>query len=232
MAPIRTAVQEFTGNDELANTQKELVSTLAALAESKADHYEAEVTKLLLEAGTAGNWTIPITTVLKTSKHTHAYTTDSAKDINDKVQDALKSFVAGGKKHIVNGVGTLVTGAITAFLGEASASTGEMSEYYVMTEGLSIVRVDVYGWYLNVEAATIKQNIERVSAFVAFKSAVDVSKLDYNTFLNLYQDQLFISEAATAEQVADEMEDLYTIFEKFKGLQVETQSIKTNGVVH
>ena len=226
MGAIRNAIDTFTGTDELANTQRELISTLATLAESKADHYVAEITKQLLEAGTAGNWTIPIRAVLKTSKHTHAYAGQSSKDaIGTTVQTALKSFVAGGKANIVSGVGDLVTTAITAFLGEASASTGEMSEYYVMTEGLSIIRVDVYGWYLNVEATTVQTKMQRVSAFVAFKSAVDIAKLDYNTFLNLYQDQLSVTGSATAEEISKEMDDVYKIFQKFKGLELEKGSI-------
>lgn len=225
MGSIRKAVTDFSGEQELKNTQKELVSTLAALAESRADHYVAEITRELLEAGTAGNWTIPIKAVLKTTKHTHAYSSTSADNISGSVNTALQSFVTGGKQSIVSGVGNLISSAITAFLGEASASTGDMQEYYVMTEGLSIVRIDVYGWYLNVQAEAIQRQMERVSAFVGFKSAVDIAKLDYNSFLNLYQDQMTLSASPTSEEIAKELDNVYKIFEKFKGLELERGSI-------
>lgn len=212
-------LKKFDESDKLSKEAEELVSTLATLSESKADHFVDAVTRDLLEAGTAGNWTVPITAVLKTTKHTHAYIANDSSKISETVKAALKSFVTGTKEGILDGVGTLVTEAVTIFLGNSSADTGQMQEYYVMTEGLSIVRVDVVGWYLTVKAEALTKKVQKVSAFVAFKSSVNVNKLDYNSFLNLYQDQLTLPKGKLTDDIITELENVYKIFQKFKGLE-------------
>ncbi|MES1241797.1 MAG: hypothetical protein ABUT39_09285 [Acidobacteriota bacterium] len=212
-------LKKFDESDNLTNEAKELVSTLAALSESKAAHFVDSISRDLLEAGTAGNWTVPITMVLKTTKHTHAYTSEDSSRIGDTVNGALRSFVTGTKDSVLNGVGSLVSEAVTIFLGNASADTGEMREYYVMTEGLSIVRVDVAGWYLNVKAQALTAKMQKVSAFVAFKSAVDLTRLDFNTFLNLYQTQLTAPVGGLTDDIIAELDNVDKIFERFKGLE-------------
>lgn len=218
MGAIRSAVNSFSSNEEAQQAEKELLNTLASLAETKADHFVADVTRELLEAGSAGNWTIPIKAVLKTSRHTHAYHSDNADNISSTVNTALGDFVTGTKSSILGGVQTLITGAIQAFFGDTSSSTSVLEDYYVMTEGLSIIRVDIRGWYLNVQTEAIKTTVEKVSAFVLFKSSVDVSSLDYNTFLNLYQDQIKLAATATSDEIVAELESVYQIFNKFKEL--------------
>jgi hypothetical protein len=191
MAAIGNIIKQFDGSDELAQTQREVVESLSALGEAKADIFEMTLKEDLRTAGQTGNATVPISAILAATRQVRAYSSADAGHIATEIKAALAGFVEGTPEGVLDGVGRLMTSALTVFLGKASASTGSISDYYVLTAGLSVLRVDLKAWYLNVSATSIYEKMERVSAFVAIKSVVDLSKLDFSTFLFLYQQQLY-----------------------------------------
>jgi hypothetical protein len=157
--------------------------------------------------------------VIASVTQTHAYTKASADKIAETVNSALKSFVSGGTKNVLDGVGALVSEALTAFLGASEASEDRIKMYYVMAEDLSIVRVDLRAWYYSVKASGIKDRIEKASAFVAVKSTVDLSKIKFNTFLNLYSRQLKDSgmDETNLIKALDEAKEIYRKFHDVAG---------------
>jgi hypothetical protein len=217
MASIGNIIKQFDGSDELAQTQREVVESLSKLGEAKADFFDLTLKEDLRTAGQSGNATVPISSILASTRQVRAYSSLDAGHIADEIKTALAGFVQGTPEGVLDGVGQLMTSALTVFLGQASASTGTVSDYYVLTAGLSVLRVDLKAWYLNVTAKSIYEKMERVSAFVAIKSVVDLSKLDFSTFLFLYQQQLYngkvpdkdIKEAMTiAKEIYKEFEDI------------------------
>lgn len=214
MSAIRKVVESFDSSNDIGRTQRELVENLAKLAESKAEFFELDVSTSLRTAGSQDNLTVPVEAVLNSVTQTHAYASDSAGKIGDVVTKALKSFCSGSKDEIITGVGGLISDSLNVFLGSGEASTGVLKEYYVMTEGFSIVRVDLRAWYLNVEAQSIKTKIEKATAFVAVKSAVDLAKVKFNTFLNLYQRQL-ASMKLDDTQISKALDEAQEIYKKF-----------------
>ncbi|WP_331740343.1 hypothetical protein [Streptomyces cyaneofuscatus] len=187
---IRSVVQQLDPSSQALEEQQQLVETLARLAESKAEFFELQIRTSMRTAGGSENDTIPVEAVLDSVTETHAYSGKSSANIGDSVTRALKSFCGGSKDEIINGVGTLITDGLSTFLGDASASDTTMQRYYVMAEGFSIVRIDLCAWQFNVDAKGIQGAVEKVGAFVAVKSAVDLSKVRFNTFLNIYARQL------------------------------------------
>ncbi|NNB94997.1 hypothetical protein HI113_13940 [Corallococcus exiguus] len=190
MGAIRKVLESFDGSDETVQMQRELVENLAKLAEAKAEFFELQIATNLQTAGSTDNRTVPVEAVLDSATETHALTSESLNAIGDTVSKSLKSFLSGSKDDILKGVGSLISDALTIFLGGGSAGMDTLKRYYVMTEGLSIVRVDLMAWFLNVEAQGLKTKVEKVSAFSVVKSAVDLSRVKFNTFLNLYSSQL------------------------------------------
>ncbi|MGB5025061.1 MAG: hypothetical protein WBO44_06915 [Saprospiraceae bacterium] len=237
MAFIRDVIKSFDASDELGKVQREAVEALAELGLSKAKNFELEITEKLQNAGSGSNLTIPVTAVIRSLSDVRAYSASSAQYIGETVKKALKSFIKGTSEDIIGGVGEIMSGVISVFLGESAASSGEVSEYYVTTEGLSIVRIDMKAWYLNVSSKSIFEKMERVTAVVAVKSVVDLKKLDFATFLNLYQDMLNQTKLTT-EQIKLALEQAKLIYKDFNeidkinnSMALLSQNLKSNNKI-
>lgn len=190
MGQIRSFVQDLDPSKPAEAEMRQHIETLARLAASKAEFFELQVATSLRTAGSEDNQTVPVEAVLNSASETHAYSSKSSGAISDTAVAALRSFCGGTKDDIVTGVGALITNGLATFLGDASASESTLKKYYVMTEGFSVIRVDLMAWQLKIESSGIQNRLEKVSAFVLVKSAVDLQKIRFNTFLNLYQRQL------------------------------------------
>ncbi|MBK1686668.1 hypothetical protein [Rubrivivax gelatinosus] len=215
MGAIRKLIDDFDSSKEQGQMQRELVENLARLAESKAEFFELQISTNLRTAGSPDNQTVPVEAVLNSETYTHAIASDSVSKIGDSVSSALKSFCSGGKDEILTGVGNLITDALTVFLGSGGASTGTKKQYYVLTEGWSVVRVDLMAWYLEVQAQSIRSTMQKASAFVVVKSAVDLSKIRFNTFLNIYRGQL-ASMKLKDDQINTALDEARTIYDRFQ----------------
>jgi hypothetical protein len=215
VASIGSIIKSFDGSDELAQTQREVVESLSKLGEARADYFDLTLKEKLRTAGQEGNPTVPISSILASTRQVRAYSSTSAGSIAEEIKKALQGFVQGTADGIIDGVTTLISSALTIFLGEASASTGTISDYYVMTSGLSVLRVDLMAWYQNVTAKSIYTKMERVSAFIAVKSVVDLSRVDFFTFLYLYEQQLITGKVPPSE-VSKAIEEAKKIYKSYQ----------------
>ena len=102
----------------------------------------------------------------------------------------MKKFIGGTADGITDGIGELVTGALSAILGSGSGTQAEFTAYYIFVDSLSIVRMDVAAWSRRIEVDGITTKIENAVAYQAIKSSVDVNKITFNTFLGAYKVQL------------------------------------------
>ena len=214
MGAIRNLIESFDNSKELGQAQREIVENLARLAESKAEFFDLQISTNLRTAGSPDNQTVPVEAVLNSETYTHAISSDTVAKIGDTVKSALKSFCSGGKEEILNGVGNLITDALTIFLGSGGASTGTKKQYYILTEGWSVVRVDLMAWYLEVQAQSIRNAMQKATAFVVVKSAVDLSKIRFNTFLNIYRSQL-ASMKLKDDQINTALDEAKNIYDRF-----------------
>lgn len=190
MATFRKIINDLDGTDELVAAQKEAVKALATLASFKAENMLLEIEESLISAGQSTNLTIPVSAKVKQLYQTRAYSATESNNIESIVKSSMNKFLSGSDDLVVEGIVSLITDSLSLFLGESSADTGEIQSYYIAVEGLSVVRVDVYGWYQTVQASSIYKKMEKVTAIVAVKSVVNLSKVDYSTFIYIYQKQL------------------------------------------
>ena len=66
--------------------------------------------------------------------------------------------------------------------------------------------------------------MERISAFVAVKSTVDLTKIDFNTFLYLYQNQLTAAHL-DKNQVKQALQEAKEIYQVFYGAGLRPQAV-------
>jgi hypothetical protein len=216
MGAISSIIKSLDSSDQLQAAQIEALTNLEKLAESRADYFKLQLKTDWASAGTVDNKTLPIEAVLEMRSQTHAYSQQSVQQVGKTVEDTITAFCSGQKDEIIKGVGGLITSALTVFLGEATGDEQTDDWYYIMTEGVSVVRVDLHAWKMGVTAQSLISKIEMASAFVYARSTVDLSQVKFNTFLNLYSRQL--SDMKLPDQnITTELEAAQNIYDRFHG---------------
>lgn len=225
MSVVKNAIKSFDQADTKFAEQEEAVKALAELGMAKAEIFIRDIKESLMAAGDEkSNKTVPITFMVGSKKEVRAFSSSEAGNIGKVVTDSLTAFLSGDKKTIISGIGNLASSALNIFLGEGSASSDTIEMYYVATDGLSPVRVDMKAWYQSVTAKSITTKMERIITVVATKSVIDVTRIDLGTFLYLYQGQFNTSEM-TMEQLSTAIDAAADVYNKFVERSVKTGTI-------
>ncbi|MEY3309606.1 MAG: hypothetical protein RLZZ413_3644 [Pseudomonadota bacterium] len=214
MTFVREIIKEFDGTDETIKLQRELIETLEGMATAKGEMFKLQIQEDLMTAGTGSNFTIPIESITNAKFFVRAYASENTDQITAAAEEIMNDFVRGGDGNVIKGIAGLIGSVLDVFLGKASASSGTTEEYYVMTRGLSIIRLDMKAWYQNVAAQSVYQKMQRVCCFVGVRSAVDLSKLGFSTFISLYEDQLSATKMSPAE-IRKAVQDVREIFDAY-----------------
>jgi hypothetical protein len=167
------------------------LNLISELAEGKVKEFANEVENNHRTAGTTENRTIPISFVVAQHSEYRAYVKEDAGKIATEVSTAIQDFITGGSDKIVSGIAKLVTTGLSAILGTGQATQQEMRSYFVVAQSASIARYDIMAWRRTIEAEGITTKIEKCMAIYASKASVDISALDFNTFLIAYEEQLY-----------------------------------------
>ena len=225
MSAIKSAIKAFDAADEKYEEQLEAVRALEALGAAKAEIFVRDIQSSLLTAGEErSNKTVPVTFMVGSRKEIRAFSSSEAGNIGQVVNDSLASFLSGNKDTIVKGIGNLISSAMNIFLGEGEATSDTIEMYYVATDGLSPVRVDIKSWYQCATAKSITTKMERVVTVVATKSVIDVTRIDLGTFLYLFQGQ-FDVDKMTQEELSAAVDAAADIYNKFVDRSVRSGAI-------
>ncbi|HEX4917383.1 MAG TPA: hypothetical protein VFV43_05755 [Limnobacter sp.] len=221
MATIRDLIKDNDDVRNLTEDARKHLDALMALAETKGELFRERITTSIMNAGVGSDKTIPITQILDSSMEVRAYRKQSGDKLKESIKSSVSNFVAGGKENIINGVTGLLSTAIDALFGSSEAGGVEFQKYYVLTEGLSIIRLDVWGWAQKIEATSLTSIAEQISVFTYYKSAVDVRHLDFNAFLSLYQNVMLHEDAAmSSKDIEKELDEVGEVFDLFKKHEV------------
>ncbi|MCL6309710.1 hypothetical protein QQL38_25035 [Pseudomonas syringae] len=184
MAAITKALIGQDTSGELRDECGAHLDTLMALGTAKSQYYAEKINTGLLGAGQGTDKTFPITTIQSFVYQTRAYTSDNASNISGVINDSIKGFVAGDNEKAV---GSLVNGFVSLVFGASEGSETEVIRYCAILEGASMVRLDFAGWSRSVSSTALKNKCDRVSAFVLYRSIVDMKKVTLNDFIAVYQ---------------------------------------------
>ena len=159
---------------------------------------------------------MPITKVLGTYEEYRAYTKRNQEDLVNNVIASFKTMFNGGTQ-IADGIGSLISKSLSVLLGAGSGEELMKKEYFVIVEYPAIIRYDVAMWTRNITVKSLQERAENIIACVAYKSAVDVTKLDFNTFLGCYANVLqesFGSDKDNIKKMIQESAEVYGLFQK------------------
>ena len=191
MGVIKDIIKKADQTPGMTAEIKETLNLLYELSKQKADLFEEKIAKDLRNAGTTENPTVPITVKLGSHQEISVTTTNTPDgDITKGISEALKSVLTGSKDGIIDGLTSLINTGLKVVLGAGEGEEREEHTYYVATDGLAIVRLDLMYWSRHITAKSITEYAEKSIVCTAVKSSVDVTKIDFNAFLASYQAQL------------------------------------------
>lgn len=191
MSVIKDIVEKEDPAKQKTAEIKEALNLLYQLSKQKADIFAEQIAKDLRNAGTTENRTVPITVILGNHQEIRAITKDTPDgDITKGIGNALKQVLTRSKDDIIDGLTALIDTGLKAILGVGEGEERQEHTYYVATEGMSIVRLDLIYWCRCITASGITAYAEKSIVCTAVKSSVDVAKIDFNAFLAAYQAQL------------------------------------------
>lgn len=222
MAVLQEAIKALDPSPDKKTELTLALQLITELSRGKADQFKEDVATSYRTANTVENRTAPISLVVSEHAEYRAYVKNDGVKIGTEVFEAIKKFVAGGSEGIITGVADLVTTGLNAILGSGEGMEQEMASYFVTVQSRALVRYDVRAWRRSIEAEGITQQIESCLAMYAAKASIDVSKLDLNTFLLGYEDQLFrmgFTDKQTLEYI-DYAEEVYRKLVGDKGASV------------
>lgn len=213
MGDIINAIKKFDQSGAELEEMKSQLDVLSDLAGTKAALAKEKIEHELMTAGSEMNKTVPISAIRDRTIETHAFASSDASAIVDTIKKSVNGFLAGGSANILDGVCGLLSTAITAFLGAGQGGDDVFERMYLVNDGkLSLLRFDVWGWRREAMGAGIKTKVQSVSAFVGVKSIVNFQRLDFPTFVNLYQQQLASSGVPEASMM-EALKEAKNIFE-------------------
>lgn len=185
MGKIRDIINTVDSAGKASEEVKESLKILMELAESKATVFEQAIKNDLLTDKVVNNLSVPVTKVIASRKEFRAKTPQTTSDVVDNISNSLNS-IFGGNINILTGISSLLGNVLETLLGTAEGEESELRLFYVVAEYPAIVRFDFAFWSRSIKAKAIREMMENVFACVAFKSAVDIKKLEFSDFLAMY----------------------------------------------
>ncbi|MCH5210754.1 MAG: hypothetical protein J1F01_07300 [Oscillospiraceae bacterium] len=220
MGKLNDVVTKADNSTTVGEEVKEALAVLVNLAQEKAKSAEESI-KLDLKTGkTDDNLTVPITNVVQSKSEYRAITETSSGKLIEDISSSIGEMFSGDK-GILRGISNLVKTTLETIIGVGEGRESETHFYSVVAEYPAIVRYDFYIWGRNTKAKAIKTQLKSAFACVGYKSAVDMSKLDYNTFLTLYSPILnaaFGNDQKKLKEMIDESKKIYNMFNSKNGI--------------
>ncbi|WP_017901820.1 hypothetical protein [Pseudomonas asplenii] len=202
MGQLKEALKLF--NDEELENVREHVKTLFDLGKARAKVAELELTNRLNASPDGDHQTVPISHIIDTYSAVHAYNSAvTDRQVLSVVMGPLEKIAAGGSARVRNVIGTQITDIIRAFLNHNEELAAGQDRYFVLTDGPSIIKLDLRIWATSVNARDIREKIEKILVVSAVKSSIDIQKINLNIFISLYQSQLSRSSLSPHEIIEE-----------------------------
>lgn len=184
--------------DRSAEKRKELGETLdllVSLAEAKAVHCQNVIEENLKLGRVAGNDALffPITHIVEKRVQYRYTTSDTPKDLTPAIVNSITGmFEDHTGKIIIHGIAATINESLKVLLGAGEGTEQDSQIYTAELEGSGIamrfVRTDFMFWCKNITASSLKSEMDSIVTCVAYKSVMDVSKIKFDDFRDVYSE--------------------------------------------
>jgi hypothetical protein len=212
MSLIRDVINKCDSSNETEQIIKEQLETLAQLADAQNDIDSKAIEISLKDGKINDDLKIPITKVIGQQKETHVVTKEGPADIVDKISDSISKFFNPSAENILTGIAGILGTALNTLMGAGEGMEAKKSQYMVVVEYPAIIRFDFAMWVRNTRASGLMSHCKSALSVVAYKSAVDITKLDFATFLAIYApilNKAFGSDQTQIKKLIEESKEVY-----------------------
>lgn len=203
--------EEIDRSGTIAQDTNEALNFLQNLADKQLELFKRTITDELKSADQSK--TLPITAIIKRDGQTRSFLAKESDNI-DKIIDTIADVFIG-KKDATTGITSVLKTLVKVFLGTSQGEEQHRETYFAYTDGISLFRLDFMAWKRNVKAESLRTHTESVSAFYYTISVIDVHKVDFQTFVALYQEVLDKSDL-TPDEIIAAIRKLKEIYDELK----------------
>lgn len=239
MGVLTAAVKEFDTSKSQVQEIKETLNIMVELTESKAKEFKTEIEnnlnrgRILGKVESTESLYFPISSVKDSRVEYRCTTKDTPTDLIDKISDSICGMIDDHSgTGIVKGIAGIINSAIQPLLGmsEGTEQYCSVTSTFIDGSGLgvSISRFDCIIWGRAISAESIKKQIEKTMACVAYKSVVDVRKISFDDFRAVYSPILEKSEIKDIQAAIKNAREIYDLLDggkELKGLQKKESKI-------
>lgn len=231
MGFINDIINELDKSKENYDEMKENLDLLVSLAEAKSYKFERDLESDLKIGKVESDSTlfIPVTHISGKMTQYRCMSSISSGELIDKVTKSVTDiFKAGTAESVINGTAAVVSSVIDAFSGVAAGSEQRTSVCTLGLDGnpaaLSVVRTDFVIWCRKLSSVALKSKMDSALCCVAYKSIVDVPKMNFDDFRSVYAQVLNFSGEMDTAQILKAIEDAKKIFKALGGKVEDTPS--------
>lgn len=185
MEQLDSVLQSVLNNSQVEEETKEALGIMSEMAHEKATLGDQNIMTDLTSGKTTDNIIVPISSVFQRKTEYLALTSTSPEDTIKDINLLMRGMISDNS-GIVNGLSDIVNTALKNITCIGEGKQTDCRFYTVVMDYPMVVRLDFYLWGYNIKAQSLMSHLKTVLACVSYKSNVDISRLDYETFRSLY----------------------------------------------
>lgn len=238
MGVLSDAISKFDTSKSQVQEIKETLNIMVELTESKAKEFSTEIEnnlnrgRILGKGASTESLYFPISLVKDRRVEYRCTTKETPTDLINKISESICGMIDDHSgTGIVKGIAGMINSAIQPLLGMSEGAEQYCSVTSTFIDGsglgLSISRFDCIIWGRSVSAKSIKEQIEKTMACVAYKSVVDVGKITFDDFRAVYSPIVELSGATSIQEAIKNAREIYDLLDGGKDLK-ELQKIESS----
>lgn len=241
MGVIKDIVNQVDKSEEEKQKLGETLDLLVSLADAKSEHCQKVIEDDLRSGRVAGNDTLyfPITHVADKRVQYRCITTDTPGDLVPTIAEAITGmFDSHTPQNIINGIANTANEFLKVILGAGEGTEQYAQVYTTGVDGsgmaMSLVRTDIMFWCRQITASSLKEKMNSALSCVAYKSVIDVSKIKFDDFRNVYSKVIDkgipddVSPAERKNMIVQCLKDAKEIFEMLGGKTENRDMLRSN----
>jgi hypothetical protein len=184
-------LKDISGATEDEKEQKERLEMLLKLAKTKIQTYKDKIESNFAIPGSIDKIQIP---GIRAMRYIEQYHVAAKEGLDDKVKDHMDAaidafFSIGGegdtKKAVQGGVKSLISTALSGFIGSTEVGESEQQVYVVVPENNAFIRADIACWKYHFEQHKFIHQTDTAVAYVLCKSVIDHTKITLDELIYL-----------------------------------------------